>query len=153
MAEFKSIEEIIDFAIKREEEAYNFYKEWSEKVKPEIKPVFEKLAQEEGKHKQKLLEVKSGELRKFVESGSKEVLDLKMSDYLVDVEVKPDMSYQDALILAMKREKSAFKFYEDFANKTSDENIKDLFIALAQEEARHKLKLEMLYDDYLYPAG
>lgn len=153
MTEFKSIDEIFDFAIKREEGAYNFYKEWSEKVKPEIKPVFERLAQEEARHKEKLLELKSGELREFLESGSKEVLDLKISDYLVDVEVKPDMSYQDALILAMKREKMAFKFYEDFANKSTDENVRNLFISLAQEEARHKLKLEKLYDDYLYPAG
>lgn len=153
MSYFKSVDEILDFAIKREEEEYDFYKEWSEKVRPEIKPVFEKLAQEEAGHKKKLLEVKSGKLREFVESGSKEVLDLKMSDYLVDVEVKPDMSYQDALILAMKREKAAFKLYEDFANKSTNENIRNLFTALAQEEARHKLKLEMLYDDYLYPAG
>lgn len=153
MSEFRSIDEIIDFAIKREEEAYNFYKEWAGKVKPEIKPLFEKLAEEEVKHKEKLLEVKSGELRKFVESGSREVLDMKMTDYLVDVEVKPDMSYQDALILAMKREKMAFRFYEDFANKSTDENVKNLFISLAQEEARHKLRIEILYDDYMYPAG
>ncbi len=153
MGEFRSIDEIIDFAIKIEEEEYNFYKEWSVKVKPELKPLFEKLAQEEVKHKEKLIEVKSGELRQFVESGSKEVLDMKISDYLVDVEVKSDMSYQDALILAMKREKMAFKLYEDFANKSTDESIKNFFIALAQEEARHKLKLEMLYDDYLYPVG
>lgn len=153
MDKFKSIDEILDFAIKREEEEYEFYIEWAEKVESHLKPIFKKLAQEENTHKIKLIEVKSGKLKEFLESGSKDVLDLKMSDYLLDVEVKPDVSFQEVLILAMKREKLAFKLYEDFANKSFDENIKNLFIALAKEEARHKLKLEMIYDDYLYPAG
>ncbi|MEO0231022.1 MAG: ferritin family protein [candidate division WOR-3 bacterium] len=153
MNEFKSIEEILDFAIKREEEEYEFYEQWKDKVRQDIRPLFEKLAEEEKGHKVKLLWVKSGKLKDFLEAGSQGILDLKMSDYLVDIEPKPNISYQDALILAIKREKMAFKLYEDLANKSSNKEIKDLFIALAQEEARHKLKLELLYDEYFYPTG
>jgi len=153
MKEFKSIDDILDFAIKREEESYQFYTEWLNKVKKEIKPVFQNLAKEELGHKEKLLEVKKGKLREFLESSKERVLDLKMSDYLIDVTPKPELTFQEALIIAMKREKVSYKLYENFANRVEDENIKKLFFALAQEEARHKLKIEILYDDYIGPEG
>ena len=57
------------------------------------------------------------------------------------------MDYQDALILAMKREKAAFRLYTDLAAATDDADLKSTFEALAQEEARHKLKIEIEYDD------
>jgi len=153
MEEFKSIDDILDFAIKREEESYQFYTEWLNKVKEEIKPVFKNLAKEELGHKEKLLGVKKGKLREFLESSKEKVLDLKMSDYLIDVTPKPELTFQEALIIAMKREKVSYKLYENFANRVEDENIKKLFLALAQEEAKHKLKIEIIYDDYIGPEG
>jgi len=57
------------------------------------------------------------------------------------------MDYQEILILAMKAEKEAFKLYSGLAKATSDASIKDLFLGLAQEEAKHKLRFEVEYDD------
>ena len=57
------------------------------------------------------------------------------------------MDYQSALILAMKKEKAAFRLYTDLAASTEDEGIRDLFQGLAQEEAKHKLRFEVEYDD------
>jgi rubrerythrin len=153
MEEFKSIDNILDFAIKREEESYQFYTEWSNKVRPEIKPVFQQLAKEEVGHKEKLLEVKKGKLREFLEKSKEKIADLKIGDYLIDVTPKPDLTFQEALIIAMKREKVSYKLYENFANRVDDENIKNLFLALAQEEAKHKLRIEIIYDDYIGPEG
>ena len=73
--------------------------------------------------------------------------DLKISDYLVDVEPDPGLDYQGALILAMKKEKAAFKLYTDLAEQAPDDNVKELFKSLAQEEAKHKLRFEIEYDD------
>jgi len=53
----------------------------------------------------------------------------------------------EALILAMKREKSAFKLYTDLSNLVKDQDIKELFRSLAQEELKHKLRFELEYDD------
>jgi rubrerythrin len=49
----------------------------------------------------------------------------------------------------MKKEKAAFKLYSDLASSTDDENVKTMFLALAQAEAKHKLRFEIEYDDML----
>ncbi len=146
---FNSIEDILDFAVEKEYEARDFYNEWAEKVKNEtLKEVLKSFAAEEQKHANLINEVKAG--KKFKPQEGK-ITNLKISDYLVDYTPSEDMSYQDALIVAMKREKAAFKLYTDLAESSDDENIKQLFNALAQEEAKHKLRLETIYDDVAYP--
>ena len=76
-------------------------------------------------------------------------MDLKLADYLVDVEPTPDLDYQQALVLAMKKEKAAFRLYTDIAAAIPDAGLRELFQALAQEEAKHKLRFELEYDDYV----
>jgi len=147
MKEFSSINDILDFAIKEEEGAYAFYTELAGKMeKPWMKEVFLEFAEEEKGHKEKLLNVKEG---KEVVSSFEKVMDLKIGDYLIDVEPKKDMDYQHALVLAMKKEKAAFKLYTNLAERTNDNNLKNLFRALAQEEAKHKLRFEIEYDDHV----
>jgi rubrerythrin len=59
------------------------------------------------------------------------------------------MSYQEALIVAMKKEKSAFKLYSDLAKIAPTGDMKDLFNGLAMEESKHKLRFEIEYDEYV----
>ena len=59
------------------------------------------------------------------------------------------MTYQDALILAMKKEKYAFKLYTNLADYAKAENLKNIFLMLAQEEAKHKLRFEIEYDEFV----
>jgi rubrerythrin len=77
------------------------------------------------------------------------VMDLKIADYVMDVEPSSDLDYQDALILAMKEEKAAFRLYSDLAAATDDEALRVTLLALAQEEAKHKLRFEIEYDDHI----
>ncbi len=143
--EFKSVEDILDFAVKNEEEAEAFYRELSEKVDSRnLKDTLLQYAEEEKKHKQKLLAVKRGE-RDFI-PGEK-IVDMKISDYMVDVTHRDGLSYQDVLVLAMKAEKAAYRLYMDLAAKTTDSSMKELFLALAAEEAKHKLRFEIEYDE------
>ena len=65
-----------------------------------------------------------------------------MAEYAVDVAPGPDMNYQSALVLAMKKEKAAFRLYTDLAASADDDKMKATFLALAQEEARHMLHLD-----------
>lgn len=140
-----SIDEILDFAIEREQNAADFYADLAKKAPAAwMKEVLESFSEEELRHKGKLKSVKKGE--KLLSSGQK-IQDLKVSDYLVEVEPDPDISLQDALILAMKREKAAYRMYSDMAAKIDDAELKDLFLGLAQEEAKHKLYFETQYDD------
>lgn len=142
---FQTIEDVLDFAIRKEEEASSFYSAWSRTVDSKsISDVLAGFAREEQKHKALILDVKGG---KKLDPPGKSVADLKISDYLEDVEPSRDMGFQDALILAMQREKKAAQLYTDLASMAENENMRNLFSTLAQEEAKHKLGLETLYDE------
>lgn len=147
MQQWTSVDEILDFAVGQEEQAAQFYTDLAARMeRPWMTKIFEGFAREEMGHKRLLLEVKAG---KRLLSAERKVLDLKIGDYLVDTEASPDMDYQDALIVAMKKEKKAFKMYTDLAEATDDENLQTTFLSLAQEEAKHKLRFEIEYDDYV----
>ena len=135
---------IIEFAIEKEVEAYEFYTEMASKAKaPAMKKVFEEFAKEEMGHKNKLEGMKKGNVNL---SSGKPVADLKISDYTVEVDPDVEVDYQHALIIAMKKEKAAFRLYMDIAETVADDNLKSMFKSLAQEEAKHKLRFELEYD-------
>ena len=145
---FKSVNEVLDFAIEKEEEARQFYLEWADKLDNQaLAEQFVLFAGEENKHKEKLQRVKGGSTFK---PAARQVTDLKIVDYLVDITPTPEMDYQEALIVAMRREKASFKLYSDLAAMAQDEGLRDTFLALAQEEAKHKLRLETVYEKEIY---
>jgi rubrerythrin len=142
-----NVDEILDFAIEREQEAHDFYMDLAKRAeRPGMGQLFEEFAKEEMGHKKKLQGIRK-KARSF--PVAKEVMDLKIGDYLLDVEPTGQLKYQEALILAMKREKKAFKLYTDLANMAADNELKLMFLSLAQEEAKHKLRFEMEYDDVI----
>ena len=145
MESWSSFDEVVDFAIKGEEEAEQFYTEMAAKAKDAwMRTTFEGFAREERGHKAKLQSIKAGGATK---PSDKKVQDLKIAEYVVDIVPGEDISYQDALIVAMKSEKAAFKLYSDLARTTHDDRLRETFLALAQEEAKHKLRFEVEYDD------
>ncbi len=148
MKQFKSIDEILDFAINEEQKAVDFYTALAERMEQqEMKDTFEQYALEEIGHKAKLEAIKNG--KKFV-PDEKKIQNLKIVDYLNDVDLnKKNITFQDALTIAMKREKAAFRLYSDLAKAAGDAKSRNLFRALAQEEAKHKLRFELEYDDHV----
>jgi rubrerythrin len=144
---FESVDEILDFAIGNEEEANRFYLDLAAKMDvPAMKRVFEDFAREEQGHKAKLEAVKRGDYS-FGAAGEAQVQELGLADYLVEQEPTAEMSYAEALILAMKKEKAAYRLYLDLAAVAEAEELTDLFLGLAEEEAKHKLRFEIEYDD------
>jgi rubrerythrin len=77
------------------------------------------------------------------------LLGIGLADYLVDAKPSKDMSYAEALVLAMKKEKAAFRLYTDLASLAKGDALRDLFLSLAAEEAKHKLRFEIEYDDHV----
>lgn len=143
---FESVEAVLDFAIASEIEANLFYLDLAAKASvPAMKEAFEEFAQEEAGHKAKLEAVKRGGI--LFGAGAVKVQSLDLADYLVAAEPKADMTYAEALILAMQKEKAAYKLYLDLATVAEAEELTDLFLALAAEEAKHKLRFEIEYDD------
>ena len=140
-----TVDEVLDYAIDQEQQAADFYANLAARAeKAGMKQLLLEFAEEEKSHKERLLAVKSGERELTPEQ---QVLDLKISDYLVEVDASDDISYQDALIVAMKKERAAFELYSDMAEKVPESNLKEVFVGLAKEEAKHKLFFESEYDE------
>lgn len=147
MKEFNSVDDILEFAIINEQQSVDFYRALAQKTNiGDMKQTFEKFAVEEIGHKAKLTKIKE---EKIFNIGKEVIQDLRLSDYIDHVKSSENMSYQDALILAMKREKSAFKLYTNLATKTENKGLQELFLQLAQEESKHKLIFEIEYDEVI----
>ena len=138
-------EDIISFAMQWEEDSANLYKEMIKLTKnPNVKAMFEEFEAEEEGHKAIIDKLSKN---KLTDLQLQNVTDLKISDYLIDMTFRPDMDYQDILIIAMKREEKAVKMYTDMLAKVKDSEAQKLIQFLIQEEAKHKLRLETEYDE------
>jgi len=153
--EFENLKDIIGFAIEKEKEAAAFYTEVSlHESASGNREMFKSFAREEQKH-QALLEriLEDGPKEGVAEYKLKWIPDIKRSNYLVDIEYRKGMDYRDILLLAMKREEKALALYNDLQNKSESNEQKKAFQMLSQEEAKHKLALESIYDDYMAKLG
>ena len=142
---------ILKVAVKIEEQSYTLYTTAQERVKtPSSKKFLQELAQEEQKHKEKLLEIIENEER-ISELGShtRNIQDLKIVDVTEDTTLSEHADYQGILIYAAKREKSTYEYYNSLALGLEGTEVGELFSRLAQEELTHKNKLEREYDEYV----
>ena len=145
--EMRTFEEIIKFAIEREEEAINSYGEIADIAKTQgLKKLLLELREEEKNHK-KLLQSITEEKIEYLEI--KDVIDLKISDYLVEERPSADMNFQDLLILATKKEQKAVDLYSNLEREVKRGELKKLFEFLIQQEKSHKLKLEEEYEKHI----
>jgi rubrerythrin len=152
---FESINDIIDFAIQKEQEAVDFYISASkEESMSGSKEMLVEFSNEEKKHRKMLEDLKAKGYAEGVEDYNfKWIKDIKRSDYMDDMVYKPGMGYRDILILAIKREEGALKLYNKLLAEAESKNAKTVFKILCQEEAKHKLGLETMYDDHMAEMG
>jgi rubrerythrin len=150
---FESMDDILDFAIKNEKEAVDFYTGLSkEETFSGSKSVLEEFANEEKKHENLLVKFK--ENREVLDNYKFEwITDLKRSNYTVDITYEKGMPFTDTLRLAMKREEKALQLYNELINKVDNDDFKKVFKILCQEEAKHKNILETIYDDHMAEQG
>jgi rubrerythrin len=147
MKEFKNVDAILLFAIEQEQNAVDFYTELAKEAQSEeMKKVFIEFAGEEIKHKQRLTRIRE---EGVFTMPKQQVADLKISDYVVDVKASGKLTYEEALVLAMKREKAAFRLYSTLAERAPSDELRTIFEALAMEESRHKLRFEVEYDEFV----
>lgn len=151
MMDFSSFKDVIQFAIEREEEAYQGYGDMSEKSEiPGIKELLLELQAEEKKHKELLQNITT---EKIAELEKQNILNLKISDYLVEEPASQDMTFQDLLIFAAKKEQKAVELYSRLAEKANEEELKKLFEFLVDQEKSHKYKLEVKYEEHVLDGG
>ena len=145
--EFNDFGDVIKFAIAREEDAVEAYGSMSEKAKsPGLKELLLELQEEEKNHKKLLVELTP---KRIASLKPESVIDLKISDYLVEEPVGAEMNFQDLLIFAAKKEQSAVELYTKLKNSTYDADLQKLFDYMAEQEKAHKFKLEVKYEEHV----
>jgi rubrerythrin len=148
MEEFKSDDEILEYAIHRESVAHNFYMDLAEEMEnAAMRQLFENFAREELRHKGRLeLEIMK---RGLVVPDALGAEDLDETDVMVDVPPELGVDYKNALVLGMNRESKSFRLYVELAAIVRDKGSREALLSLAQEEARHRLRFEIEYDTVL----
>ncbi len=142
--------ELWDTAIYKEIASHAFYLAGQTKTQdPAARTLMKELAKEELKHSRWLKNLKEEGLEKR-RGHLKEVPNLMVSEYLTGGDTMEGAGLQDALILAMKREQQAIEFYAKMMGVVRDGMAKHLCQRLVHEELKHKLRLEILYDDLFY---
>jgi rubrerythrin len=153
--DFTSLDDILDFAISKEVEAEQFYLSLcEEEALSGNRALFQDFAKEERKHADLLASLKAGGVAEGIDDYEfKWIKDIKRSDLVVDIPYEKGMNYRDILMLAIKREEKALRLYNDLLDRAETDSQNKVFKILCQEEAKHKLALESMYDDYMATMG
>jgi rubrerythrin len=135
--------DLIDFAIEEERKASELYAAAAKKAKTrEQKTMLEELVTVELGHEHTLTQFKSTGMFASLDK----IVDLRISDFLVDVEIGTESSIQDIFIYAMKAEQKAFELYTFLESVETDPKAKKFFTDIANEEKKHKFDFEIQYD-------
>ena len=140
-----SVDEIFEFAIVREIEANQLYMYMAAHMEnPEMQRVCEDFAKEELEHKAKL----ELEIIKTGRTVSTEMEPPRpASDYILTDNTLPlDMDYKDVLLLGMEKEEATFRIFVNLIPNVQDEHSREVLLALAEEEVKHKLRFETEYN-------
>jgi rubrerythrin len=140
----QSAADIIAFAVAREEAAIRLYARLAALARhPGLTKVLLDLQDEEKRHKDLLENLGPDQLRTLDPPA---VEDLKLTDGLEAETPGPEMTFQDALIFAGKKEAAAAAVYETLAGRCADPALRHLFEFLRGQENAHKLKIESEYE-------
>ena len=141
MQTFETYEAILEFGVLKERQANRFYLAMAQRVADEqISRLFEELAAEELQHKANL-ELELMKAGRVVDTAP-DTEEIDNADYIISDSSQLDMDFSDVLDLAVAKEDAAFRLYIDMAAKAKSQESRDMLLAMAQEEVRHKMRFE-----------
>jgi rubrerythrin len=147
MSKETALAEVLATAIAREQDAYFFYSDLMELAKDKtVKETLQWIANEEFKHRRFLVEYRNGK------HGTKAMalqapIDYKLAENLEEPATDKPLDGAEIYLVAAHREKRAHAFYTGLAQMHSDPAIKELLLGMANEELKHKEKMEYLYSN------
>lgn len=151
MEKFVTLEDVIKFAVDREDTAYKLYKRAAEiSTSISSKKMFEELAQEEATHKDVFAKIdedkaESHKLCKLPESS--------IAKYLADIPFRSDLTYSEILVFALKTEENAYQLYKAAAGMTDDPRLQKVLMNFADVELGHRRKIEAIYEERVLTEG
>jgi rubrerythrin len=149
--ENKNLESILDRAICNEDAAYSFYMDLANRVEDaEARDTLAFLAKEEEKHKAYLTDYRNGLLKENT-LGLDNPINDAIAEHLDKPDLKKDMTSKDIYLVAANRELNSYHFYLSLAEIHPSGEARDLLHRMAQEELKHKEKMEYLYANTAFP--
>jgi rubrerythrin len=135
-----SYEDILAFAVAKERGARAFYRTWADRAEDEdVRQLLHELADDEKGHAQRLAEI---DVRALMNEGPPPD-DFRLADLIEETLPSEGMTLIDALAVAIQREQRAIELYERLRRHATRGEA--LFAALADDERRHKHRLELRY--------
>ena len=146
-----TLQDVLGIAIGKEKEAHDFYMELSKVVEDkEAKDTLKYIAQEEAKHQDFLETCQKGQFCATVLKMDA-VVDGKIVEHMEKVDIKKNMKSAEVYLVAANRELNSFNFYKSLADSYPAGEVKDLLTKMANEEMKHKEKMEYLYTNTAFP--
>lgn len=141
---FHSVEEILRFAMARENLARQFYLELSKAVtNPGTQAIFEALAHAE-QHQQEALKLELFKIGSTVSAVEGEPGQPAQPPFQINHKTR-EMSALEALELAMKNQRTAFRMFAELMAHTDNPDASEILYGLAEQEMRHLIELEREY--------
>ncbi len=147
----RDVKAVIKTAIQKEREAQAFYTDLYNLVEDTIaKDALLFLAGEEKKHEEFLRNYLQGS---YGANALKldAVIDYEIAQYLEIPDIKKGMEAKDVYLVAAHRELNSYNFYKNLADVHPAGNVKDLLLNMANQELKHKEKVEYLYSNTAFP--
>ena len=148
---FVTLDDVIKFAVDREDTAYKLYKRAAElSTSISSKKMFEELAAEEATHKDVFTKIddekaESHKLCTLPESS--------IAQYLADVPFRENLTYSEILAFALKTEENAYQLYKAAAGMTDDPKLQKVLMNFADVELGHRRKIEAIYEERVLTEG
>lgn len=149
--ETQSLQSLIERAIQNEEEARVFYLGLHSLVEDTLaKETLKYLAGEELGHKEFLQAYLKGE-KKFAALSMDAPVDYHIAQYADKPDPKKNMNSSEVYLVAAHREWNSYKFYTGLAETQPTGEVKEMLLQMANQELKHKEKVEYLYSNTAFP--
>ncbi len=142
--------EILSLAISAEEEDGRIYLAYADKLKknyPASAKIFEEMAKEEDRHRQRLLDL-------YKKRFGERLVPIRRENVRGFLSRKPVWLMKELKLETIRQqvwemEEGAYRFYNEAAKLTNDVGIRKLLIDLAMEEKSHAQTADMLEKEHL----
>lgn len=143
----KTLNDLLDTAIRDEIEAQKFYLGAIEKTKnARLKDFFKSLVEEEKGHERILSGVKEMGLYNGSLTVDEEIVkQIEGAHIIPDEEPIEDMSLERAMEVAIKKETKASKIYSEMGKSNTQEELRKLFSSISADETRHARLIDEQY--------
>ena len=133
--EFRTVRDVLIFAIAQERMSQQFYQELSEQADdPGVQDFLLKMSHEEALHEEKL--------RSLVQEGAAdltgEISSQEIHSYIQSMDTPDDMDYKKAVKIAYNKENASQMLYSILSGMVESEPVQQLLKMLSKQEKKHK---------------